>query len=386
MRISNQASAIAPSPTLALNELAKNLQSQGKPVINLGVGEPANLTPMDAVKKASARLETRKIKYTPSSGTQDLKRGIIQYTLENYGLTPLEKNILVTVGAKQAIYNALLTILNPGDDVILLAPYWVSYPEMVKMVGGRPVVVAPHTGTLTHRLTDIQNAISPRTKAIIFNSPNNPSGVIYPPSFVADLVALCEKNEIYLIMDDIYHKLVYGNTPWTPGYEVSSKGIDSSHIIVINGISKSYGMTGFRIGWALASQELIKVMTNIQSQTTSGASILLQDAALGAITGDQDVVKHLCETIKKNREVTLEGLETISRVSLTQPEGAFYCLPDFSAYNPDSMALSRYILENALVAVVPGYAFGMEGHLRISYAGDAEDISAAIERIKQLLE
>ena len=386
MPISKQALSIANSPTLALNDKAGVLRAQGKAVINLCVGEPQNKAPLVAVESAIARLETREVKYAPTSGTQALKQAIIQYTQEIYGRTPAPANILVTVGAKQALFNALYSLGNPKDEVILLAPYWVSYPEMVKLAYGVPVVVMPPEGSLHHRLADIESAITPRTKAIIFNNPNNPSGMVYPQEFIAGLVDLCERGGVYLIMDDIYHKLVYGSTPWVPGYRYTEQEIDSSRLIVINGVSKSYGMTGFRIGWVVASRELVRVMSNIQAHTTSGASIVMQDAALGALTGPQDVIAELLESIKANRDIAMTELRTFNGLRVTEPEGAFYVLPDFSAYNPNSAELSEFILEKALVAVVPGAAFGMEGHLRLSYAGLPEDVTEGIRRMRLALE
>lgn len=385
MKISSLAQSIESSPTLALNDLAKQLKSEGKPVLNLGVGEPTNLTPLSAVEKTSMRLATRKIKYTPSSGNRDLKDAIAQYTQDHYGSSPAPANILVTSGAKQAIVNTLMAILEPGDEVVLFAPYWVSYPEMVKIAGGQPIILTPRENRFIPELNEVLSSISPRTKAIILNSPNNPSGAVYPRDVVKALVSLCEHNEIYLLMDDIYHQLVFGDIPWTPGYQFTTQPIDSSYLVVINGISKTYGMTGFRIGWAIAAKSVISVMGNIQSQTTSGVSTLLQDAALGALTGPQDVVKELCQGIMVNRDVTVAGLKSIPGVRLIEPQGTFYSLPDFSAYDSDSVALSKHILENVYVAVVPGSAFGMEGHLRFSFAGDKNEIEEAIERVKRLL-
>lgn len=385
MKFSQRALNIEASPTLSLNELANQLKADGKPVINLGVGEPTNLAPISATDKAISRLNSRSVKYSSASGTTELKKAIIQYTTNNYDVMPSLNNVLVTVGAKQAIFNTLFALLNSGDEVILLAPYWVSYPEMVKMAGGNPVIVMPTNGTLSTSLGDIQKSVTSRTKAIIINNPNNPSGLVYPPTLVRDLVIFSEENNIFLIMDDIYHKLVYGDKDWTPGYAYTHKTLEKSHIIVINGISKSYGMTGFRIGWAIGPSVLIKVMTNIQSQTTSGASIVTQDGAQGALTGEQFVVDELCRTIKENRDITVRELNLIPKINLVEPEGAFYCLPDFSHYMKDSMELSRFILEKALVAVVPGAAFGIEGHLRISFAGNSTDISEAIKRINWAL-
>jgi aspartate aminotransferase len=386
MDLSNLAVAIESSPTLTLNEIAKKLQSERKPVINLGVGEPTNLAPTTSIEKAAQRLNTGLIKYSSSGGTIDLKNAIIEYTKVNYDRSPSLKNVVVTNGAKQAIFNALFALLNPGDEVILLAPYWVSYPEMIKMAGGIPVVVKPLGGGLEPVINQIISEKTPRTKTVIINNPNNPSGIVFSSDFVRDLVGYCEDQEIFLVMDDIYHKLVYGSKSWVPGYRFTDKSIDDSHIIVINGVSKTYGMTGFRIGWAVASEILIQVMTNIQSQTTSGASIILQDAATGALTGSQDTVNQLCETIKVNKGITLKGLEAIPKIKIAEPEGAFYCFPDFSAYDADSMALSQFLLEKALVAVVPGVSFGLEGHIRISYAGKPNDIEEALFRLRWALD
>jgi aspartate aminotransferase len=355
-------------------------------VINLGVGEPTNLAPTTSIEKAAQRLNTGLIKYSSSGGTIDLKNAIIEYTKVNYDRSPSLKNVVVTNGAKQAIFNALFALLNPGDEVILLAPYWVSYPEMIKMAGGIPVVVKPLGGGLEPVINQIISEKTPRTKTVIINNPNNPSGIVFSSDFVRDLVGYCEDQEIFLVMDDIYHKLVYGSKSWVPGYRFTDKSIDDSHIIVINGVSKTYGMTGFRIGWAVASEILIQVMTNIQSQTTSGASIILQDAATGALTGSQDTVNQLCETIKVNKGITLKGLEAIPKIKIAEPEGAFYCFPDFSAYDADSMALSQFLLEKALVAVVPGVSFGLEGHIRISYAGKPNDIEEALFRLRWALD
>jgi aspartate aminotransferase len=386
MRIGHHASSIEASPTLALNDKAKALRSQGKPVINLGVGEPKNPAPMSAIEYAQQCLGTRDLKYTPASGIQEFKQAVVDYTAKHYGRTPKLNNVLVTVGAKQAIYNALVAILDPGDEVILLAPYWVSYPEMVRLPAGIPVPVAPPIGQLQQRIEDIEQAVTERTRAILLNSPNNPTGVVYTQDFIKSLVEFCEAREIYLILDDIYHQLVYGDTPWVSGYQFTNREIDESYLVVINGVSKTYGMTGLRIGWAVGTAELIKVMSNIQSQTTSGTSILTQEAALGALVGPQNDVDDLRAFIKENRDLVLKGLATLEGVTCIEPGGAFYCFPDFSAYDKDSMALAGFLLEKALVAVVPGAPFGLDGHLRISFAGDRQGIMEAIQRIHWALD
>jgi aspartate aminotransferase len=280
----------------------------------------------------------------------------------------------------------LFSIINPQDEVVLLAPYWVSYPEMVKMVYGIPVVVTPEDGTFHPRMEDIKRVITSYTKAIILNSPNNPSGLIFPEEFIAEIVEFCEDKGIYLIMDDIYHKLVFDGKRTPIAYKYTDKDLENSKIIVVNGVSKLYGMTGFRLGWVVAPRKLIEVMINIQSQITSNVPVVSQAAAEGALTGVQSVVESLRLTIQNNRDVMIQELNTFDGIRVTKPEGTFYCLPDFRAYSDNSMELAEFLLRKALVVTVPGIAFGMEGHLRLSYAGSMKDITEGIERIKWALD
>ncbi len=386
MSLSKQARAIATSPTLALNEQASKLRARGEPVIHLGIGEPKNPTPINAILSSSARLRVGDVKYSRVDGTPSLKKAIIRYTEENYGRLPAPENIIVTTGAKQSLFNILYTLLNPQDEVILLAPYWVSYPEMVKMCYGVPVVVTPEDGTFYHRMAEIEQAVSAYTRAIIVNSPNNPSGVMYPPEFIAELVDYCERKGIYLICDDIYHKLVFDRKEWHPAYAYSDKSIDDGHVIVVNGVSKAYGMTGFRIGWVIAPRKMVEVMINVQSQMTSNPSTLLQAAAEGALIGSQGVIENLRLTIQNNRDVVLTELKAFNNVRIIPPDGTFYVLPDFRAYGDDSVALARFLLETALVVTVPGAAFGMEGYLRLSYAGSIKDLTEGVKRMRWALD
>lgn len=387
MNISQLARSIAPSPTFALNEVARILKERGEPVINMSIGEPKNKTPITAILSSASKLSSGDVKYTPPDGLPSLKKAIIRYTEENYDRVVAPENIIISTGAKQAIYNIIFSIINPQDEVIILAPYWVSYPEMVKMCYGIPVIVTPEDGTFQPRFEDIERAVSSYTKAIIVNSPNNPSGAVFSDEFIADMVNFCERKQIYLIMDDIYHKLIFDNKKWVPAYKFTDKDIENSAIITINGVAKLYGMTGFRIGWAIANRRLIEVMTNVQAQTISCTSVVLQAAAEGALTGLQSVVENMRLTFENNRNVILQALNSFNGLRTIKPEGTFYCLPDFRAYIPshiakDSVELSRFILNKALVVTVPGKEFGMEGHLRLSYAGSIKEITEGIERIK----
>jgi len=386
MTISQLARSIATSPTLKLNEEARLLRSKGLPVIHLGVGEPKNKAPITAILSSAAKLKTGDIKYTPTDGIPSLKKAIIRYTEDNYNRIVAPENVIVTTGAKQSLYNILYSIVNPQDEVIMLTPYWVSYPEMIKMVYGVPIAVTPEDGTFHPRMEEIEEAVSSYTRAIIVNSPNNPSGVVYQEDFIAELVEFCETKGIYLIMDDIYHKLVFDGTVASPGYQFTDRDIENTHLIVVNGVSKVYGMTGFRIGWVIANRKLVEVMTNVQSQMTSNPPVITQAAAEGALTGVQSVVENLRLTIENHRNVMMQELESFNGVRVRKPEGTFYCLPDFRAYMEDSLELSNFLLEKALVVTVPGKEFGMEGYLRLSYAGTVKDITEGVARMKWALD
>ncbi len=386
MSISQLAASIRESSTLALNEKARILRAKGEPVIHLGVGEPKNPAPITALLNSAARLNTGEIKYTPTDGLPSLKKAIVRYMEENYNKVVAPENIIASTGAKQSLYNTLFTIIDPQDEVILLAPHWVSYPEMVKMVHGVPVVVTPEDGTFTPRMEDIEQTVTSYTKAIIVNSPCNPSGVVFSDDFIGQIVEFCEKKGIYLILDDIYHKLVENGVRPAIAYDYTKKDLENSRLIVVNGVSKLYGMTGFRIGWVVGPRKLVEAMARIQSQITSNPSVVSQAAAEGALQGVQSVVENLRLDIQNNRTVMIRELEAFNGVHLIRPQGTFYCLPDFRAYEKDSLKLSNFLLEKALVVTVPGVDFGMEGHLRLSYAGSVKDVTEGIERLKWALD
>ncbi len=386
MSISQLARSIAESPTLRLNEEARLLREKGLPVTHLGGGEPKNKTPISAILSSAAKLTNADIKYVPTDGIPSLKKAIIRYTEENYERMVQPENVIVSSGAKQSVYNVLFSILNPQDEVIVLAPYWVSYPEMIRMVYALPVVVTPEDGRYLPRMADIEQAVSPATRAIIVNSPNNPSGLVYPEDLVAEIVRFCERKSIYLIMDDIYHKLVFDGKKAVSAYKSASKDLESSKLVIINGVSKLYGMTGFRIGWAIAKRKLVEVMNNVQAQTTSCTSPITQAAAEGALTGLQSIVEGLRLTIENNRNVMMQELQSFTGVKVANPDGTFYCFPDFRAYSNKSVELSDFLLKKALVVTVPGREFGMEGHLRLSYCGSVKDITEGVARMKWALD
>jgi len=386
MSLSQLARSIRESATLKLNETAALLREKGEPVIHLGGGEPKSKCPVDAVINCAALLNTGEIRYTPPDGIPALKKAIIRYTEEHYKKLVSADNVIAAGGAKQALMVLLHAILDPKEEVVFPAPYWVSYPEMVKLAGGVPVPVTAEDGTFFPTVKEITEVVSSYTKAIILNSPNNPSGAMYSKDFVQEMVEYCEKKSLYLIMDDIYNRLVFDGKNAPVCYEFAKTPLEESKLVVINGVSKMYAMTGFRIGWAIANKQLVEAMATIQSQQTSGPSAPAQWAAVGALNGVQSSVDSLRVTLENNRNVMMDRLRAFDGVKVYQPEGTFYCFPDFSAYMKDSQKLSNFLLDKVRVVTVPGKEFGFEGHLRLSYCGTIRDITEGLDRIKWALD
>ncbi len=386
MSISQLARSISESATLKLNETAARLREKGEPVIHLGGGEPKSKAPVDAILNCTALLNTGEVRYTPPDGIPALKKAIIRYTEEHYQKLVPPENVIVSSGAKQALMVLLHAILDPHDEVIFPAPYWVSYPEMVKLAGGVPVVVTPEDGSFVPTVHEIAEAVGPYTKAVILNSPNNPSGVMYARDFIAEMVRFCEDKSLYLIMDDTYNRLVFDGKTAANCYEFARNQAENSKLVVINCVSKTYAMTGFRIGWAIGNHELIQAMATIQSQQTSGPAAPSQWAAVGALNGVQSSVDSLRQTLENNRNVMMERLHAIEGLQVTKPDGTFYCFPNFSAFQKDSQKLARLLLDKVRVVTVPGKEFGMEGHLRLSYCGALKEIQEGIERIQWALD
>jgi aspartate aminotransferase len=384
--LSQLALSIKESPTLKLNETAALLRDKGEPVIHLGGGEPKSRAPIDAIISCSSLLNTGEVRYTPADGIPALKKAVIRYTEEQYGRAVRPENVIVSSGAKQTLMVALHAILDPKDEVIFPAPYWVSYPEMVKLAGGVPVPVEASDGSFCPSVEDITAAAGAYTKAIIINSPNNPSGAVYPAAFVARIVEFCERKNIWLLMDDTYNRLVFDGLTPTNCYAFTDEDVDSSKLLVVNCVSKMYAMTGFRIGWGVGNRDLIRAMANIQSQQTSGPSAPSQWAAVGALNGVQNSIEALRATLENNRNVLVARLKAIPGVKVTKPNGTFYTFPDFSALNPDSHKLAALLLETVRVVVVPGREFGLEGHLRISFCGAQKDIREGVDRIQWALD
>lgn len=386
MSLSLIGKSIKASATLRLNEIAAILREKGEPVIHLGGGEPKSKAPLEALVAASNLINSGEVRYTPADGIPSLKKAIIRYTQEFYDRLVEPENIIVSSGAKQAIMVCLQAILNPQEEVIFPAPYWVSYPEMVKLCGGVPVPVYPEDGTFYPRLKDIEERVTSYTKVVIINSPNNPTGAMYSEEFIAEIVDFCERRGLYLIMHDIYHRLIFDGRKPINCYKYAKDLSENSKLVVINGVSKMYAMTGFRIGWAVANKKLIEAMTNIQAHQTSGPSVVTQVAAAAALNGPQTQVESLRITLENNRNILMERLNAFKGVRAFKPDGTFYCFADFSYYMKDSIKLSQFLLDKVRVLVVPGIEFGLDGWVRLSTCGSVKDITEGIERIKWALD
>lgn len=387
--ISQKCSAIAPSATLAMDARAKALRSEGVNVIGFAAGEPDFDTPepiRDAVKEAMDKGMTR---YTPVAGTLELRDAIIRRLKEDHGLTYGRNEIIVCNGAKHALYNAFQTILAPGDEVLVDKPCWVSYPEIVRMAGGVPVFInCPEEQGFLPSMEDFEAAITPRTKAFILNTPSNPNGCIWTRGQLEALASLAVKYDFYIIADEIYEKLIYDGRKHvsiaTLGEEIKKR------TILINGVSKSYAMTGFRIGYAAGPSDIIKGMTNYQSQATSGPNAPAQHAAAVALTMPQDCVETMRQAFEERRNVLVSLINAIPGLSCGMPHGAFYVMMNVKGLLgkrfgdtvlENSTVIAECLLEHAHVAVVPGAAFLEEGYCRLSYATSMENIREGLGRI-----
>ncbi|MCX6767641.1 MAG: pyridoxal phosphate-dependent aminotransferase [Candidatus Micrarchaeota archaeon] len=387
--ISRKAAGISPSPTLAVDALAKKMKSEGINVIGFGVGEPDFDTPAHIKKAAEDALEKGFTKYTAANGIEELRKAICEKLKTENSLEYSPGEVLVSCGAKHSLWNVFQTIVEEGDEVILPSPYWVSYAEQIKLCGGKPAFVeTPEKSGFCLDPAAVEERVSKKTKAIVINSPNNPTGAVYGEKELAEIAELAGKNDCYVISDEVYEKMTYGKKHAS----IAALGA-KERTIVINGFSKTYAMTGWRIGYAAGPKEVIKVMSDIQSHCTSNPTSFAQKGALAAITGPQDCVGEMAREFAKRRRVIVDGLRRIPGISCVEPEGAFYAFPNVSALYgkrtpggttiENSNGFAKYVLEEAKVAVVPGSAFGSDAHIRISYATSEDNIRKGLERIAE---
>lgn len=386
MPFSKIASSIGASATLKLNAQAGAMRAAGQPVIHLGGGEPKSTAPETAIRAGIEMLESGQIRYTPASGTPAMKDAIVAYTERHYGRAVDRTNVMASAGVKQALMVALLALVDPGDEVVFPAPYWVSYPEMVRLAGGRSVVVRAADGSFQPTVDEMVGAIGPRTRAVLLNSPNNPSGHFFDREFLVGVIGHCQQRGIRVLMDDIYHRLLFDGREAISCYDCTDESVEESMLVVLNGVSKQYAMTGFRIGWAVGPSDLIKAMSNIQSHLSGNPSSLSQHAAVAAIEGVQGSVRKLAAELEGNRDDLVRLLREIPGLKVQPPHGTFYCFCDFRKFDEDSTRLAAHLLEKVMVVTVPGIEFGMEGFLRLSFCGSREDVGEGVRRIAWLLD
>ncbi|MBS5150169.1 MAG: pyridoxal phosphate-dependent aminotransferase [Butyricicoccus pullicaecorum] len=391
--ISKIASQIQASTTLVIDSMFKDMKANGIDVVGFGAGEPDFPTPEHIKQAGIMAIENNRTKYTPAAGLLDLKKAACRRLLEDNGLSYRPEQICVASGAKHAIYIALMVLCDPSDEVVIAAPYWVSYSEMVRQAGAVPVIVA--AGEEAHfKITaqQLEDAITPKTKVFMLNSPSNPTGMVYTKAELEAIAAVCVKHNIYVIADDIYSNLVYDNLEY---HSIASLGEEiKRHCIVINGVSKSYAMTGWRIGYAAAEAEIIKAMSNYVSHSTSAPSTVSQYAAIEALNGPQEDIAEMRKAFQARRDHLVARMNAIEGVSCIKPQGAFYVMMNMESFIGKEMYgrkitcdddFAQLFLEKGLVATVPCSAFAASGFIRWSYATSMQEIDKGLDRLQAFI-
>lgn len=392
--MSKRAVGLSPSPTLALDAKTKEMQRQGIDVVNFGIGEPDFDTPSHIKDAAIEAIRKGFTKYTPAGGILELKEAICKKLADDNGLRYEPSQIVVSVGAKQAIYNAVQVLCDEGDEVVVPAPYWVSYTEIVKLAGGKPVELpAGEDAGFKMKAAQLEAAVTPRTKILMLNSPNNPSGAVLDERELTTIGDVCVKHGIYIISDEIYEKMVYGTNRHVSIARVNPAVKDLT--VVVNGVSKAFAMTGWRIGYAAGPKDVIKAMGDLQSQVTSNPTSISQKASVAALLGPKETVDDMVREFGRRRDFVVKRLNSIPDVTCGEPGGAFYAFPNVSRFFgrrtasgevvADSAGLAGAILRDARVSVVPGSAFGMEGYVRVSYATSMGNLEKGLDRIEKYL-
>jgi aspartate aminotransferase len=393
-RISSRVGSIAESATLAVDAKAKSLKAAGRDVVGFGAGEPDFPTPEHVVEAAVAACRNPRFhKYTPTPGLPELREAIAAKTKRDSGLDVPAAQVLVTNGGKQAVYEAFATLLDPGDEVLLVAPYWTTYPEAIALAGGIPVpVVTDESSGYRASVEQLEAARTPRTKVLLFVSPSNPTGAVYPPGEVEAVGRWAAEHGLWVVTDEIYEHLVYGDAEHVSLPVVAPELGD--RWVVLNGVAKTYAMTGWRVGWLIGPPDVVGAAANLQSHATSNVSNVAQAAALAAVSGDLDAVAQMRAAFDRRRVLMQGLLDAVPGVSCPLPEGAFYCYPSVRGVlgkslrgrSPATSAeLAELVLEEADVAVVPGEAFGTPGYFRLSYALGDEDLERGVRRMGELL-
>lgn len=390
MIYSKKALAIQPSITLAITAKAKEMKSQGIDVIGFGVGEPDFNTPKNIQDAAINAIREGHTKYTPASGIIELKKAVVNKFWKENNLKYTDSQVIISTGAKQCLANLFQAVLNPLDEVIVQVPYWVSYPELIQLADGVPVYV--HTDekdNFKFTLDKLEKAVTDKTKMILVNSPNNPTGTVYNQADLIMIAEFAKKHDLLILSDEIYEKLLYGDEEHISIASLSEDAYNRT--IIINGVSKSFAMTGWRIGYAAGNKDIIKLMANIQSHTTSNPSSIAQYASLEALTGPIDAQKAMIVEFKNRRDYMVKRINSIKGISCVEPNGAFYVMMNISKLFGkvvegelinDSLSFSDSLLTHAKVAAVPGIGFGTDNYVRLSYATSMENIENGLDRIE----
>lgn len=393
MKLSERISQIKPSPTLAITAKANALRAEGRDIIGFGAGEPDFDTPESIKRAAIKAIEAGFTKYTPVGGTDELKDAIISKLQRDHGLTYRRSEVAVSCGAKHTLYNLAQVLFEEGDEVLIPAPYWVSYVDIITLTGAKPVIIETNVADgFKLQPEQLVKAINERTRAIIINSPSNPTGIAYGRAELESLAAILLEKDILVISDDIYEKIIYDGGEF---YSMAAlKPALKKNFILVNGVSKAYAMTGWRIGYAAGPEEIIAALVKLQSQSTSNPTSIAQKAAVEALNGPQESVAAMAREFEKRRNAIVALLNAIPGVTCMMPDGAFYVFPDVSSFYgrsyegrviANSSDLTAFLLESADVAVVPGVEFGHDNHIRLSYATATDHIEEGLKRIKQAL-
>ncbi len=394
LKTASRLDPIKPSITLAVTAKAAKLKADGFDVVSFGAGEPDFDTPDHIKEAARASLDRGVGKYTDVAGIAPLRAAISAELSKVHGFPILPEQVLVSVGAKHSLFNLFLALLDPGDEVIIPAPYWVSYPDMVMLAGGKPVIVDTRAeDNFEMSAAQLAAAVTPRTRAVVLNTPSNPTGAVYDAAAIAKLAEVVVDKNLLVVSDDIYRQLVYGDAKYA---SIAAVGPElAARTILVDGVSKTYAMTGWRIGYAAGPLAIIKAMTKIQGQSTSNPTHIAQTATLAALTGPQDCVETMRKAFDERRVEMVKLLRAIPGVDCREPMGAFYAFPDVGAFvgkttpagKPlaDDVALCDWLVEDARVAVVPGSGFGAPGHVRLSYACSMANIQEGVRRLHEAL-
>lgn len=384
-RFTDRIRNINSSITLSIIAKAARLRREGKDVISLAAGEPDFNTPDHIVEAGIKAMQSGKTRYTASAGIPELRESIVEKVKRDNGIDCTPQHVIVSAGAKHSLFNLLYVFIENGDEVLIFSPYWVSYPDMVRAVGGKPVFVAgcPENGFVPD-LDAIRSSISSRTKMIIVNSPNNPTGVIFPQKFIQDLIEIADQHDLIIVSDECYEKIIY-DKPFVSPVTISNP----KRVVTMQSMSKTYAMTGWRLGYLVADPSVVQQISKLQSQSTSSINSIAQHASVAALRSSQDFLPPMIEAYRQRRDFLVSRLNCIAGVSCEKPDGAFYCFPNVSAlYNEKisgSIELSEFLFEKAKIAVIPGEPFGADDHIRISYATSMENLEIAMNRMEKSL-